>query len=379
MSNSWQEAKEVLHTLKKNGFESYIVGGAVRDLLLNREIADVDIVTSATPDEVATIFLKTFMMNNQHETIIVRLNQLHFEVTTIRGETLTEDLKRRDLTINSLALDDEGEIIDLVNGEKDIYAKVLRSIDPQERMSEDPLRMLRVARFVSELGFEVDVELRDTLVRKKHFLKKVAIERITKEWIKLLKGDHRNSAINLLVETGMYEELPDLLLNKDLLEQFTNVGALKNESETICWAIHCLCIGANDETPLKQLLLSKERLRGVSSRLSYYKNRKKNEWTSLELYQASIQVALDVEKIRSLLKEKIIPFQELNLMWEALPIHNRSELAVSGRDVLRFFKKEQGPWLKEVLSLAEHLVVTRHCRNDKHAILQALEKRSDEL
>ncbi len=373
------EAKKVTHTLKKKGYESYIVGGAVRDLLLKRDIADVDIVTSATPEEVAAIFLKTFTMNNQHETVIVRLNQWQFEVTTIRGATLEEDLHRRDLTINSLALDDEGNLIDLVNGEIDVYAKRLRSIHPQERMVEDPLRMLRVARFVSELGFDVDGELSDTLVRKKHLLKDVAIERITKEWIKLLKGEHRNTAIILLFETGMYEELPGLSLNKSMLEQLADVGALKNESETICWAIYCLCLGANDETPIKQLLLSKERLRDVSSRLYYYNNRKEREWNSLDLYQASIHVAIDVEKIRSLSKKKILPFQELKLMWEALSIHNRSELAVTGRDLLCVFQREQGPWVKEVLSLAERLVVTEQCTNDKRAILDALEKRRDEL
>jgi tRNA nucleotidyltransferase (CCA-adding enzyme) len=318
-------------------------------------------------------------LNNQHETVIVRFNQMQFEVTSIRGATLEEDLQRRDLTINSLALDGEGKLIDVVNGEKDIHAHVLRSINPHERMAEDPLRMLRVVRFASELGFKVDRELMDTLVRKKYLIKHVAIERISKEWLKLLKGDHRNTAITMLIETGMYKEIPSLLLNKPGLEQLAKTRSLKGESETICWAIFCICLGIKDEKRLKQLLLSKVRLKEVSSRLHYYIFRQEHVWNSLDLYKASLHVAIDVEKIRSLFLEEVKPTQDLKLMWQALPIRNRSELAVTGRDLLRVYKKEQGPWVRQALSLAESLVVTEQCTNEKTAIFDALEKRRGEL
>ncbi len=185
----WNEATQVIHTLKQHHHDAYIVGGAVRDWLLKRQIADVDIVTTATPEEVQSLFLKTFRMNNQHQTVIVRQNHEHFEVTTIRGQSIVEDLHLRDLTINSMAIDEQNQLFDPTGGEADLFSGRLRSTNPTKRMTEDPLRMLRVYRFASELGFVIDSALNETIHKKKETIQNVAVERIVKEWIKLLKGE----------------------------------------------------------------------------------------------------------------------------------------------------------------------------------------------
>src|SRR5690625_3883870 len=141
MNASWQAAKTIIEKIEAHQYKAYIVGGAVRDKLLHRPICDVDIVTTAPPKEIHRLFNKTFQMNNEHNTVIVRIHNEQIEVTSIRADTVEEDLMRRDLTINSIALVGD-RFIDPTNGIEDIRHKRLRSHIPTERMKEDPLRML---------------------------------------------------------------------------------------------------------------------------------------------------------------------------------------------------------------------------------------------
>ncbi|WP_227936218.1 CCA tRNA nucleotidyltransferase [Alkalihalobacillus deserti] len=374
MVQEWIEARTLIHKLNQNGYQTYIVGGAVRDLFLGRKIADVDIVTTATSKEVSELFEKTVQMNNQHQTVLVRVGQELFEVTTLRGARFEEDLMRRDLTINSLAMDEQGVLIDVVNGKQDLSLKRLRSFDAKTRMIEDPLRMLRVARFMSELGFTIDSDLLTTITDNHSDIKKVAVERVVKEWIKILKGTYRNQAFFLLLETGLYKSIPRLSLNPKALEQLLTLKSLADQSEIICWTAFCLCMDYKNEEPLKQLCLSNDLLRAVKVRLSFNQKREKHSWTSIDLYYSSIKVAQDVEKLRFL---RGLPRQdecELNSIWQSLPIHSRAELAITGKDLLQEFKREQGPWLKDRLLLAEKLVVERKCLNEKFEIIDALKE-----
>ncbi len=156
----FKRALPILNTLKDAGYEAYFVGGSVRDTLLGLPIHDVDIATSAYPEEVKQIFNKTVDTGIEHGTVMVLDHGEGYEITTFRTEStyqdyrrpekvefvrsLQEDLKRRDLTINALAMDAAGEIIDLFDGLTDLKMKVIRAVgDPNERFNEDALRMMR--------------------------------------------------------------------------------------------------------------------------------------------------------------------------------------------------------------------------------------------
>jgi tRNA nucleotidyltransferase (CCA-adding enzyme) len=379
LASEWKKAREVLHILKGKGFDSYIVGGAVRDLLLDRKLADIDIVTTATPYEVSKCFLKTYRMNNLHETVIVKYRGEHYEVTTIRGKKLVEDVKCRDLTINSLAMDYEGKLIDFVSGQNDLVHNVLRSIEPYDRMTEDPLRMLRVFRFVSELGFDVDLELMTVITAQHDLLKKVAVERVMKEWIKLLKGKHRNQALRMVKTTQLFKSIPGLMLTEHALEQLAHFRSLTHSSDTLCLTAFCLCLDKVDEPFLRNLALSNEQSKKIRERLTYYEKRNHQQWGRLDLYYASIQVACDVETLRLLGNKESQSIDQLQELWEALPIRHKSELAISGIDVIHSLEKPQGPWVKEALTLAEQLVVTGQYRNNKEDLLNTLLERRDKL
>ncbi|MBQ9744752.1 MAG: CCA tRNA nucleotidyltransferase [Clostridia bacterium] len=207
-------ASYVLDTLHKKGYEAYVVGGSVRDMYLGKRAHDYDITTSATPEETRSVFydLPVIETGIKHGTVTVIVNSESIEITTYRcdGEytdsrhpdsveftrNLSDDLCRRDFTINALAYDGEGEIIDLHGGREDIENRVVRAIgNPYKRFTEDALRILRGMRFSSVLGFEIEERTRQAILDLRHLLKKISKERIAEEINKLLCGKNAREVI----------------------------------------------------------------------------------------------------------------------------------------------------------------------------------------
>ena len=175
-----EDVEWILNTLSLHGFEAYIVGGCVRDMLLDRAPDDWDVTTDALPDQIRNIFPDTLDTGIQHGTITVLTDRHSYEVTTYRLDgiyedgrhpvsvtftrRLEEDLKRRDFTMNALAYHSEKGIIDLFHGQEDLQAGVIRCIgDPMVRFSEDALRMMRAVRFAAQLGFSLDSAIMSAL------------------------------------------------------------------------------------------------------------------------------------------------------------------------------------------------------------------------
>jgi tRNA nucleotidyltransferase (CCA-adding enzyme) len=221
-----RSAKKVLYELKKNGYEAYIVGGAVRDHLLNLPINDVDITTNAKPHQVSKIF-RTVPTGIKYGTVTVLYGSETFEVTTYRidgdyldqrhpenitySEKVEDDVKRRDFTINGLLMDEKSEITDFVNGRQDLTNKLIKTIgNPKDRFTEDALRMMRAFYFQSKLGFQIDKETREEIFNLRENLKSISIERITNELIKIMQGEHVKKAIKSIITTKVHEVLPGL-------------------------------------------------------------------------------------------------------------------------------------------------------------------------
>lgn len=209
-----QDVRFILERLNMAGYEAYAVGGCVRDSLLGRVPNDWDITTSATPYEVKDIFRRTVDTGLKHGTVTVMLRSEGYEVTTFRidGEytdhrrpdgvtftrELSEDLLRRDFTINAMAYNDDTGIVDLYGGIKDLEDKIIRCVgNPDDRFDEDALRIMRAVRFAAQLGFDIDEETR--LAAKKHApeLVKVSAERIETELTKLLVSPHPEKIIDM--------------------------------------------------------------------------------------------------------------------------------------------------------------------------------------
>lgn len=220
----------ILNKLLENGFEAYIVGGCVRDKLLGIEPHDYDITTSAKPDEIKRVFkdYKTILVGEEFGTVGILLNEVLYEVTTFRidgayldnrkpesvtfSDNLIEDLKRRDFTINAMAIDSKGKLFDPFNGKDDLENKIIRAVgNPVERLREDALRMMRAIRFAGRFGFFIDAELFDAISLESGLLKNIAPERIFDEFSKMITSDRPSYYLLLMEEAGILDVIfPEL-------------------------------------------------------------------------------------------------------------------------------------------------------------------------
>jgi poly(A) polymerase/tRNA nucleotidyltransferase (CCA-adding enzyme) len=237
-----KQVLEVLQKLEQAGFEAFIVGGCVRDLLVDRIPKDWDIATNAKPEKVQKIFEDSFY-ENEFGTVGVKVekfiengnpNREHdvVEVTTYRIEsnysdkrrpdkvafakTLGEDLGRRDFTINSIALRLKGgsdfEIIDPYQGQQDVKKKIIRTVgDPHKRFNEDSLRMMRAVRFHAELGYLIEKDTFEAIKKYSGYLKHIALERIKDELTKIILSDNAAKGVDMLHEAKLLEYIiPEL-------------------------------------------------------------------------------------------------------------------------------------------------------------------------
>lgn len=202
-----EAVKYIIQTIEDAGFEAYAVGGCIRDSILNREPNDWDITTSATPDEVKKLFRHTVDTGLQHGTVTVLIKKECYEVTTYRidGEyedgrhpkevnftsQLSEDLKRRDFTINAMAYNDSQGLVDLFGGRRDLELGIVRCVgDARERFTEDALRIMRAVRFSAQLGYEIEAETAAAIKELAPTLNRISVERIQAELVKLLVSPH---------------------------------------------------------------------------------------------------------------------------------------------------------------------------------------------
>ncbi len=202
-----ENAKLILDTIHSAGFEAYIVGGCVRDALLGKEPMDWDITTSASPMEVKKLFRRTVDTGIEHGTVTVMMGKEGYEVTTYRVDgiyedgrhpkevtftsDLTEDMKRRDFTINAMAYNEEEGLIDRFGGVSDLENHIIRCVgEARERFSEDALRMMRAVRFSAQLDYEIEDATKEAIAELAQNLNKISAERVQTELVKLLLSDH---------------------------------------------------------------------------------------------------------------------------------------------------------------------------------------------
>lgn len=224
--------KYIINTLQENGYEAYIVGGAVRDSLLERKVNDWDITTSVNPQEVVNIFenlgYKIIPTGLKHGTVTILISSIGYEVTTFRvdGEyednrhpkevkftsNLREDLKRRDLTINAMAYNDKIGLVDYFHGLEDLNNKIIKCVgNSKDRFNEDSLRMLRCIRFASQLNFHMEESIKLNIRELSRNIANVSMERIRDELCKILVSSQPVYGIKNIVELNLMDYIiPEL-------------------------------------------------------------------------------------------------------------------------------------------------------------------------
>jgi len=230
-----KEVKSIIQDLQKAGFEAYIVGGCVRDFLLDKEPKDWDVTTNAKPEEIQKVFPNSFYENN-FLTVTARTGSkkselAEIEITTYRLEakysdkrhpdqvkyakTLEDDLSRRDFTVNAMAMDEKKKVVDLFDGQQDLKKKIIRAVgNPEERFNEDALRMLRAVRFATTLGFKIEEKTAEAIKKNCIWLEAISKERIRDEFVKIIMAGNAADGIELLRELGLLKYIvPELLEN----------------------------------------------------------------------------------------------------------------------------------------------------------------------
>ncbi|MGE7605751.1 CCA tRNA nucleotidyltransferase [Peribacillus frigoritolerans] len=390
MDRLFLKSVPILELIEEAGYEAYFVGGSVRDYILGRPINDVDIASSATPQEIKRIFPNTADIGIDHGTVLVITDTGTYEITTFRTESgysdfrrpdavkfvrsLTEDLQRRDFTMNAIAMDKTGKIIDPFNGKRDLAQKRIITVgNPHERFHEDALRMMRALRFVSQLDFELDQETFDSLKENAQNISEIAVERILVEFEKLAAGSNKIKAFSLLLESGLYQYLPLFSSKKEHLMDLLNLPLHQLNAAEI-WSI--IMIHTNDqeiEEALRAWKLPLKTIRNVQRTIKLVKSK---EPTAIDVFQAGHGITVQAAKVRVALNGGNVSDAEENAhqRYNELIIKQMSDLAVTGTDLLKWHQEKPGPWVKEYLEKILKAVLNEELRNDKEEIKRWLVK-----
>lgn len=391
MNEYFQRAIPLLDKIEQNGYEAVFVGGSVRDYLLNRVIHDVDIATSATPEEIKEIFPKTVDVGIEHGTVMVLAFGESYEITTYRAESeyvdhrkpkevkfirsLHDDLQRRDFKMNAIAMNKNGELIDPFHGQQAIKNHLIETVgNANERFQEDALRMMRALRFVSQLSFTCAPKTLEALIFNKELLATISVERITSEFGKLLDGSNVQEALRLLVETDLLAYLPELDGKRDGILQLADypINKLKSEDEKWALAMHCTDTLENVEKTLRKWRLSVKRIRTIRTIMKLVKELPEQPNLKWLLYQNGLEYVLSANHVLSVLgSDAVMEDETLMEQWQSLTIHSPSDLAVKGSDFVEWAEgRKSGPWISEALTVISEKVINGEIKNNKEQIFE---------
>ena len=350
-----EKAIKILNILSENHHEAYIVGGFVRDKLLNIKSNDIDICTSATPKEIMALFPNTSSPSYGSVNIIYK--NTNFDITTFRKDikyqdnripvkikyikSIRKDLLRRDFTINTLCMNKNGKISDFLNATPDLNNRLIKTVgNPKYRLKEDALRILRAVRFATILDFEIEEKTKYYLKEYAYLLEKLSYQRKKQELDKIFISVNKEKGIKILLELGLdkYLELPNL---KDIIPCSDLTGI---------WTQ----LNVDDIYPFSKL--ERTQIKRTRKLLELDIHDKYNIYT-YGLYTSTIAFQIKGEST-----------SKLNEIYTSLPIHSKSEIKITGEEIAHLLNIEVGPYLKEILEKIEKNIVLGILNNDKKTL-----------
>ena len=360
---------------------------------MNRPIHDVDIASSAYPEEIKTIFPRTVDVGIEHGTVLVLEGQGEYEITTFRTEdvyvdyrrpsqvsfvrSLEEDLKRRDFTINALALNQEGEIVDLFNGLADMKNRTLRAVGvAAERFNEDALRIMRGFRFQAGLDFDLEDLTFQAMADCAPLLEKISVERIFIEFDKLLMAPFWRKGLESLINAAAYDFLPDMKDSAEALQEL--LDGLEEEfqfsSSEQAWAALLLALKVKDVRKfLKNWKTSNDFQKRVNQLVAVYEIRQERSLSKRDCYQYDLDLILQSESLRQAAGLPV-EFEAIEATHAALTIHDKHEIVVTGSHLIRDYGFKPGPELGQILTKIELAIVDGELANSKEEIMNFIKE-----
>lgn len=357
MDKTEEKALKILSILTENNHEAYIVGGYVRDKLLKRETNDIDICTSATPKEIMEIFPNTESPNYGSINIIYK--NTNFDITTFRRDikyqdnrlpvkmkyikSHKKDLLRRDFTINTICMDKDKNIIDLLNAKSDIKRRIIRTVgNPKYKLKEDSLRILRAIRFATILDFEIEQKTLHYLKEYAKYLKKLSYQRKKQELDKIFTSKNKEKGIKYLIDLQ--------------IDQYLDIPNLKEINP--CDDLIGIWTQANVDNIYPFTKSEKEQMRQIRELLTLDLTDKYNIY-KYGLYTSSVAY-----------KIKNIDISILSDLYKNLPITSRKEIEITGEEIAKCLNKEPGSYLKEINLDIEKQIINGNLENNKEKIIE---------
>lgn len=352
-------ALKVLKELNDNGYKAYIVGGYVRDVLLDIESNDIDITTNATPKQIMELFNDSCLPNEDYGSVIIEKKGYRFEITTFRKEIgyndnrhptevkyideLYPDLLRRDFVINTICMDSNGDIVDYLNGREDLENKVIRTVDDAYKsFSDDALRILRAIRFATILDFKLSDEVVDAIKKTKDLVRNLSYYRKKSELDKIFTSSNRKLGVSLLLEFGLDEvlELPNL---SKILE--TNTTSLIG-----VWSI----LDVVDKYPFNKNESSL--IKDISKAIPL------NNLDPMALYKYGLYVNSVASEIKG------YDIKNVAESYNNLVIKCRKDIDVTSDDIIKILHKEPGKFIADIYDDIEREILYRRLKNEKEDI-----------
>ncbi|USG63479.1 CCA tRNA nucleotidyltransferase [Brevibacillus ruminantium] len=395
-------AENILKTLEESGYEAYFVGGCVRDWLLNRPVHDIDICTNAHPGDVMRLFPQHVPTGLKHGTVSVKEGGSLFEVTTYRTEgeyedfrrpkevnfvsELQLDLERRDFTMNAMAMDRYGVLVDPFHGLSDLKNGLIRAVGhPEQRFREDALRILRAVRFAAQLNFRIEEKTLAAMKGTAELLQHIAIERIREELQKMLESPAPAVGTALIVETAALQAWPRLQTlfakakgQSDRLAALPNLphkwallmyaaGFLYEEARQACLELKLSKRDKELICALVQTLADIHPKWDVPQNIDWQSHLLERGWQFCTELNALLQACWKNKPDRDIANA-------LMQIYEQMPVKSVQELALNGHDLYTQLSKKPGQWVHDLLQHLWEQTAFYQLPNTPEALLEEARK-----
>lgn len=356
MNNIEEKALKILNILHDHNHESYIVGGYVRDKLLGIKSNDIDICTSATPKEIMSLFPNT--SSPQYGSINIIYKNSNFDITTFRRDikyqdnrlpvkikyikNVKQDLLRRDFTVNTICIDKDGNIIDILKAKEDLDKKIIRTVgNPRYRLKEDSLRILRAIRFATLLDFEIDNKTKCYITKYSNLLKKLSYSRKKQELDKIFTSSRKEKGIKLLLELKLSTAL--------------NLANLKNI--TPCDDLIGIWAQLNVDNIYPFTKTEKEQMKKIRELLNL------DVFEKYNIYKYGLYTSTVVYQIKK------IDNTQLSNIYKNLPIKSIKDIQINAKTISITLNKKPDSYIKEILKNIEKQIINNNLVNEESEII----------
>ena len=348
----YNKAISVLKIFVSHGYEAYIVGGYPRDNLLGRKTIDIDICTNATPKDIIEIFDNVNVSDIKYGFVSIIYKNARFDVTTFRKDIkyednrkpiqvkyiddLKKDLLRRDFTINTMCIDSEGNLIDLLDAKKDLDMHIIKTVgNPRYRLKEDSLRILRAIRFAAILDFNIEQKTQYFIKKYGYLVKKLSVNRKREELDKILTCLNKERGRELLIKFGIdkylgLKNLADIVLCNDIVGIWSQL-----------------------DTDLEYPFTKMEQ-----DNIKNIRNMLKEGVNKYTVYKYGLYISTVVGSIMG------ISYQKINNIYKRLPIYTKKEIDVNGMQVANMLHRKPGNYIADIINDIEYRIVNNEIENE---------------